>query len=67
MTKKELRTAAKAGMTLSLGALALTGMGKGRKNKVLHLWSGIALIGFSVWHHNLYKPGAPLPGPRKKR
>ncbi len=67
MTKKELRTAAKAGMTLSLGALALTGMGKGRKNKVLHLWSGIALIGFSVWHHNLYKPGAPLPGPLKKR
>ena len=67
MTKKELQTAAKAGMTLSLGALAFTGMGKGRKNKALHVWSGIALIGFSVWHYNLYKPGTPLPGPCKNR
>jgi len=67
MTKKELQTAVKAGMTLSLGALAFTGMGKGRKNKALHVWSGIALIGFSVWHYNLYKPGTPLPVPCKKR
>ncbi len=54
MTRKQFQTLAKAGMTVSLAALALTGMKKGCHNKMQHTWAGISLIGFSVWHYNLY-------------
>ena len=47
---------AKIGMTVSLGALVVTGLMDGRGAKISHICSGIALIGFSVWHHQLYKP-----------
>jgi hypothetical protein len=47
---------AKTGMTISLAALIATSLMKGRGTKILHIWSGIALIGFSVWHHQLYHP-----------
>lgn len=50
------RSVAKLGMTLSMGALVATGMMRGRGAKVLHLWSGLALIGFSAWHYQLYQP-----------
>lgn len=50
------RSAAKAGMTVSLGALVVTGFMGGRKSKALHMISGMALIGFSYWHHTLYQP-----------
>jgi len=52
---EEKRTVAKIGMTVSLGVLVATGMMRGRGAKVLHIWSGLALIGFSVWHHRLYR------------
>ena len=52
---QEKRSAAKTAMLCSLGALAVTGFMKGRGAKTLHLWSAIALIGFSVWHHQLYR------------
>ncbi len=48
------RTAAKAGMTASLVALTATGFMKGRGAGTLHIWSGAALIGFSLWHYSLY-------------
>ena len=50
------KTAAKAGMVLSLGALVATGLMRGRGARILHIWSGMALIGFSAWHYNLYQP-----------
>lgn len=50
------REAAKIGMTLSLGAVVATGLMKGRGARTLHILSGMALIGFSLWHHNLYQP-----------
>ncbi|MFH1137680.1 MAG: hypothetical protein V1816_16560 [Pseudomonadota bacterium] len=49
------KTAAKAGMILSLAALAVTGLMFGRGARVLHLWSGMALVGFSFRHYNLYR------------
>jgi hypothetical protein len=49
------RSSAKIGMSLSLGALVVTGFMPGRGAKTLHVWSGLALIGFSIWHHNLYR------------
>jgi len=51
---EEQKSVAKIGMTLSMGSLIVTGMMKGRGAKTLHIWSGIALVGFSFWHHNLY-------------
>jgi hypothetical protein len=52
----EKKSVAKMGMTLSLGALVVTGLMQGRGAKILHIWSGMALVGFSVWHHCLYHP-----------
>ena len=50
------RSTAKIGMTVSLGSLVATGFMRGRGAKNLHIISGIALIGFSYWHHALYLP-----------
>jgi hypothetical protein len=52
----EKKSVAKIGMTISLGALVVTGLMQGRGAKTLHIWSGMALVGFSVWHHRLYQP-----------
>lgn len=52
---QEKRSAAKTGMLCSMGALAITGFMRGRGAKTLHLWSALALIGFSCWHHHLYR------------
>jgi hypothetical protein len=50
------KTAAKTGMTLSLGVLVVTGLMRDRRARTLHVWSGVALVGFSAWHHRLYRP-----------
>lgn len=56
ITAQQKKSAAKTGMVLSLGALVATGLMRGRGARVLHTWSGMALIGFSAWHYNLYQP-----------
>jgi hypothetical protein len=50
------RTVAKTGMALSMGSLVATGMMRGPRARALHIWSGLALVGFSFWHHALYHP-----------
>ncbi len=50
------RKAAKVGMAVSLGVLVGTGLMGGRRTSSLHIWSGVSLIGFSIWHYSLYKP-----------
>lgn len=62
MKNSDVRSLAKAGMTLSLAALVVTGVGvregqpQDRKaNRQVHTWAGIALAGFSVWHYNAYQ------------
>jgi LysM repeat protein len=53
-TKKEI---AKIGMTASLGIVTATSFYmKNNLMKNLHIGSGVALIGFSFWHHMLYQP-----------
>lgn len=53
-TKKEV---AKIGMTASLGIVTATSFYmKNKFMKNLHIGSGVALIGFSFWHHMLYQP-----------
>ncbi len=47
---------AKTGMTISLALTAVSGFMRGRQARTVHVWSGLALIGFSVWHHRLYRP-----------
>ncbi len=53
-TKKEI---AKIGMTLTLGVTVLTApFLKGNKTmKNVHTGAGLALTGFSLWHHFLYQ------------
>ncbi len=52
-TKKEI---AKIGMTASLGTVLATSLYmKTKFMKKLHIGSGVALIGFSFWHHTLYQ------------
>ncbi|MDR1976766.1 MAG: hypothetical protein LBQ18_07210, partial [Campylobacteraceae bacterium] len=62
-TKKEI---AKAGMTASLAIVTLSAlMLKNKTAKKLHVGAGIALIGFSYWHHSLYQPKAEKPKEHK--
>ncbi len=53
---RQAREVAKLGMTVSLGALVLTGMSRSRTARRWHVVAGAALIGFSAWHHLLYPP-----------
>ena len=49
-----VRTLTKVGMGVTLATTVWTGLGRGRRNWTLHTWAGIALVGFSVWHANIY-------------
>ena len=53
LSVKDKKKVAKVGMTISLGSLILTGLMHFKGHKSLHTWSGIALLGFSFWHHRL--------------
>jgi hypothetical protein len=55
VTLKNRKKVAKMGMTISLGSLVLSGLMHFKGHKSLHTWSGIALLGFSYWHHRLNK------------
>lgn len=60
------RALAKAGMTVSLGLLlvtAFTGTRRRTLSRAVHLWSGAALAGFSLWHHALYPAKAKRKDP----
>ena len=47
---------AKVGMTVSMGITVATAFKmKSRKVKNLHVGAGVALVGFSLWHHMLYQ------------
>lgn len=48
------RTIAKYGMAISMGSLVATGLMESDKAKIIHAASGAGLIGFSIWHYNLY-------------
>lgn len=53
-TKKEV---AKIGMTASMAIVVGTSFGmKSKIMKNLHVGAGVALVGFSLWHHLLYQP-----------
>lgn len=53
-TQKEI---AKIGMTASMGITVATSFNmKGKVMKNLHIGAGVALVGFSLWHHLLYQP-----------
>lgn len=53
-TKKEI---AKIGMTASMGITVATSFYmKNKFMKNLHIGAGVALVGFSFWHHMLYQP-----------
>ncbi len=53
---KTVSSLSKAGMVASLAVLTLTGLGRGRSNRNIHVLAGVALIGFSVWHYNICRP-----------
>ncbi len=52
-TKKEI---AKIGMVASMGITVGTSLYmKSKTMKNLHVGAGVALVGFSFWHHMLYQ------------
>ncbi len=53
--KAKQRKIAKAGLISSLAFTTVSGFVKGDYGKKVHVASGLALIGFSIWHSNLYK------------
>jgi hypothetical protein len=68
---KAQQTLAKVGVLAALGVLVWTGMQRPRRRYMpLHTWTGMALIGLTLWHWSLYLPrsaklaGSPRPGPK---
>ena len=61
--RRREREVSKAGMTASLGGLVVTGFMRGAGASTLHIWAGMALIGFTLWHASLYQP----PTSREKK
>ena len=53
LAERDKKKVAKVGMVISLGSLVVTGLTRFKGHKSLHTWSGIALLGFSFWHHRL--------------
>ncbi|ETD23298.1 hypothetical protein [Helicobacter macacae] len=48
------REFAKLGMSVSLLTCVGSAFFKGNFARNLHIASGVALVGFSIWHHSLY-------------
>lgn len=47
---------AKVGMTVTMGVTVVTAFKmKNKTMKNLHVGAGVALVGFSLWHHLLYQ------------
>ncbi len=49
------REFAKLGMSASLLVCVGSAFFKGNFARNLHIASGVALVGFSIWHHSLYE------------
>ena len=69
MSNNKSKEFAKAGMVVSL--MVTTGTTfflDNKKVKRLHIASGVALLGFSFWHHSLYKkePGRLKRGTKRQ-
>ncbi len=65
MANDRSKELAKKGMIVSLMvSTGTTFFLDSKKAKYLHLASGVALIGFTYWHHSLYKKE---PGKLKKK
>ncbi len=59
MSPTRLRTQksmAKIGMAGSLGTLFVSGFFKFHGAKQLHIYSGLGLLAFTLWHHVLNQP-----------
>jgi len=71
LDRKTQRRLAKAGVLAALGVLVWTGMQRPRRRYMpLHTWTGMALIGLTLWHWSLYLPRpekrSPAQGPASK-
>ncbi|GAB0056171.1 hypothetical protein SIID45300_00476 [Candidatus Magnetaquicoccaceae bacterium FCR-1] len=55
--KRRDRQWAKVGMGTALATLVGTALIGGRVLKQVHLVSGVALLGFTLWHWRLNRPG----------
>ncbi len=59
---KTQRSIAKAGVLAALGVLVWSGMQRPRRRYMpLHSWTGMALIGLTLWHWSLYLPRSEKP------
>lgn len=56
------KSVAKLGMAGSLGALVISGFMKFPGAKALHLYAGVGLLGFTLWHHLLNRPAGKSTG-----
>ena len=60
MSNDRSKEFAKTGMIVSLMvSMGTTFFLDNKKVKYLHIASGVALLGFSYWHHSLYKKEPP--------
>jgi hypothetical protein len=45
----------KNGLAVVMGALVVTGFMRTPRARSIHMATGVALIGLSIWHHRLYQ------------
>ncbi len=64
-TKREI---AKVAMAASLGVTVVSALflKKDRTMKQIHTGAGVALAGFSLWHHFLYQPAKKSNSSKKE-
>lgn len=51
------RKITKNALAASVAVLAITALAKGKTAKNIHTFTGVALVGLSVWHAELYGNG----------
>ena len=61
-TRGKIRSIPKAGMVGSLGTLIASSIVRFKGAKTLHVWSGVALVGFSLWHYLQNRPRTKKSG-----
>jgi len=52
-SKSNSRSLAKTGMVASMVTAIYSGFASGKLARLIHPWAGLAMVGFTLWHHQL--------------
>jgi hypothetical protein len=52
-SKSNSRSLAKTGMVASMATAIYSGFVRGKPARLIHPWAVLAMVGFTIWHHQL--------------